>query len=353
MNINEALQILNDSGYLIEATGPGSPLPKEYQKTIEDAFRQAIISGAVTKHAMNYADRHSDMTSMQRSHEAALKVFDAIKSGNTDIPIVAGYYFMFEDGSYRYTAYATQNWKDIVKFVSTNTEFPPKAPFKLKILTMLAVSNPNEAAVMLKALARKVGKTLGSSVPDSGKTDMKRVRDAARSRDKYIYTELATRVNKINKEAVSPAMREFYAEVKKPESQQDEAKLIDLCKRIRKANAEMNELIDKRNQYAKHLFRNLPAGQTEPLKVLEPCPDEEIIPSIRKMLSLDSIYNQSKSHLADAKKKVAELEAMEPRDEEQINDAKKEVQFAEENAIRSRERYNEYGSRVLGKPVNI
>jgi hypothetical protein len=349
MNINEALQILNDSGYLIEATGPGSPLPKEYQKTIEDAFRQAIISGAVTKHAMNYADRHSDMTSMQRSHEAALKVFDAIKSGNTDIPIVAGYYFTFEDGSYRYTAYATQNWKDIVKFVSTNTEFPPKSPFKLKILTMMSVSNSSEAAVMLKTLARKAGKTLGSSVPDSGKTDMKRARDAARSRDKYIYTELGARINKLNKEVVSPAMREFYTEVKKPESQQDEAKLIDLCKRIRKANSEMNDLIDKRNQYAKHLFRN----QIEPLKVLEPCPDEEIISSINKMQSLESIYNQSKSHLADAKKKVAELEAMETRDEAQINVAKREVQFAEENVIRSRERYNEYGSRVLGKPVNI
>lgn len=353
MNINEALQILNDSGYLTEATGHGTPLPKEYQKTIEDSFRQAIISGAVTKHAMNYADRHSDMMSMQRSHETAMKVFDAIKSGNTDIPIVAGYYFTFEDGSYRYTAYATQNWKDIVKFVSTNTGFPPEAPFKLKILTMMTVSNPSEASVMLKALARKAGKTLGSIAPDSGKTDMKRARDAARSRDKYIYTELATRVNKINKETVSPAMREFYAEVKKPESQQDEAKLIDLCKRIREANAEMNELIDKRNQYAKRLFRNLPSNQTEPLKVLEPCPDEEIIPSIRKMQSLESIYNQSKSQLADAKKKVAELEAMEPRDEAQINDAKREVQFAEENVIRSRERYNEYGSRVLGKPVNI
>lgn len=349
MNLKEAIILLEKSGYLVEATGPGSPLPKEYQKTIEDAFRQAIISGAVTKHAMNYADRHSEMMSMQRSHETAMKVFDAIKSGNTDIPIVAGYYFTFEDGSYRYTAYATQNWKDIVKFVSTNTEFPPKSPFKLKILTMMSVSNSSEAAVMLKTLARKAGKTLGSSVPDSGKTDMKRARDAARSRDKYIYTELGARINKLNKEVVSPAMREFYTEVKKPESQQDEAKLIDLCKRIRKANSEMNDLIDKRNQYAKHLFRN----QIEPLKVLEPCPDEEIISSINKMQSLESIYNQSKSHLADAKKKVAELEAMETRDEAQINVAKREVQFAEENVIRSRERYNEYGSRVLGKPVNI
>jgi hypothetical protein len=349
VNLKEAIILLEKSGYLVEATGPGSPLPKEYQKTIEDAFRQAIISGAVTKHAMNYADRHSEMMSMQRSHETAMKVFDAIKSGNTDIPIVAGYYFTFEDGSYRYTAYATQNWKDIVKFVSTNTEFPPKSPFKLKILTMMSVSNSSEAAVMLKTLARKAGKTLGSSVPDSGKTDMKRARDAARSRDKYIYTELGARINKLNKEVVSPAMREFYTEVKKPESQQDEAKLIDLCKRIRKANSEMNDLIDKRNQYAKHLFRN----QIEPLKVLEPCPDEEIISSINKMQSLESIYNQSKSHLADAKKKVAELEAMETRDEAQINVAKREVQFAEENVIRSRERYNEYGSRVLGKPVNI
>lgn len=349
MNLKEAIILLEKSGYLVEATGPGSPLPKEYQKTIEDAFRQAIISGAVTKHAMNYADRHSEMMSMQRSHETAMKVFDAIKSGNTDIPIVAGYYFTFEDGSYRYTAYATQNWKDIVKFVSTNTEFPPKSPFKLKILTMMSVSNSSEAAVMLKTLARKAGKTLGSSVPDSGKTDMKRARDAARSRDKYIYTELGARINKLNKEVVSPAMREFYTEVKKPESQQDEAKLIDLCKRIRKANSEMNDLIDKRNQYAKHLFRN----QIEPLKVLEPCPDEEIISSINKMQSLESIYNQSKSHLADAKKKVAELEAMETRDEAQINVAKREVQFAEENVIRSRKRYNEYGSRVLGKPVNI
>lgn len=282
------------------------PLPEELQNTIVDGFKYAIRNGFITRHATEYQGRHGDMRSFQKSHEIAMRLLDAIKQGNPDVAMVAAPYVAFGDGTVRYQAYATADWKNVVKIVSTNTGFPPENPPKLRVLTCFCCGDPGEANRWVKKLAASAGKTLETTGEDGHQR--KSANDVARSRGKFIYNEIVTRLNDQYKTEIAPLVRELMQEICRPAGQRDMDKVAELSNRVREIYAERDKLIKQRDEYAWKLYHKKPVDAVE--RSYAPLSREELEKCVSELYGLNVEREGVLNSLNTVKAKLADMQSM-------------------------------------------
>ena len=255
---------------LAEATTTGITrmrLPEEFRKTVADGFLHAIRNGFVSNHATDYQSRHGDMRSYQLSHESATRLMDCIRRGSPDVAIIADDYRPYDDGTVRYMAYATCDWKTVIKLVSCNSVFPPTNPPKLRVLTAFTVDDPWKAKGLMKSLRKVAGKVpeeLGEKVP--GK---KTAFDVARSRAKSIYSDLGHKANTHYNTAIRPLARQIYEQIELPESERDPNLIVELSRRLREAYDAYDELCKQRDRYEWELYHRTPKRHIERATVPE------------------------------------------------------------------------------------
>ena len=322
------------------------PLPEEFHDIIVDGFKYAIRYGFITRHATEYQDRHGDMWSYQKSHETAMRLLDAIKQGNPGVAMVAGPYIMFDDGSVRYQAYATVDWKNVIKIISTNTGFPPANPPKLKVLTCFCCDDPIEASKWVKKLAASVGKTLEPT--NGGGFHKKSANDVARSRGKFIYDEIVRKLSEQYKTDIAPLVRELMQEICRPAGQRDMGKVAELSNKVRGIYAERSELVKQRDQYAWKLFRRRPTDTGE--RHFAPLSPEELENCVTELHDLNVEREYILNNLRMVKSKLAELQAM-PEDEidrGMLGSLLREKQEITEKRFRIEEKVEACRDRLLG-----
>lgn len=322
------------------------PLPEEFNNTIVEGLKYAIRYGFITRHATEYQDRHGDMWSYQKSHAIAMKLLDAIKGGNPDVAMIAGPYLRYEDGSVRYQAYATLDWKNVIKIISTNTIFPPANPPKLKVWTCFCCDDPNEANKWVKKLAASVGKTLEPT--NENGTHRKSANDVARSRGKFIYSEIVKKLSDQYKTDIAPRVRELMQEICRPAEQRDMGKVAELSNKIREIYAGRNELVKQRDEYAWKLFHKRPTDAGE--RHFAPMSPEELENCVTELHDLNVEREGILNKLGMVKAKLAELQAI-PEDEidrGMLGSLLKEKQEITEQRFRVEEKVNACRDRLFG-----